>query len=70
MRIWMRKGYIVEERHTGQFDVIGRDGSIIGTIVTATSSDRDHITEWLNKGEGVNGWEDGSGGTIWIEEDA
>lgn len=71
MRTWVREGYEVVEkdfdRDLHEFDVIRDNGELIGTITPATLKDMEAIIRDLNNGEDVDGWEDGRGGTIYID---
>jgi hypothetical protein len=69
MRIWERDGYQVVEKEFDhdlhEFEVV-KDGEVIATITPADMDDMRRIVEALDAGEGVNGWEDGTGNTIHI----
>jgi len=69
VKVWEREGYRVVEKYAGQFEVIKDDGEVVGTIVTETAEDREQIIADLDAGEDVNGWEDGAGNTIYVEEE-
>lgn len=68
-KVWERKGYTVEEKEFNydlhQFVVV-KDGEVIATITPETLDDMKQIIEDLDRGEDVNGWEDGNGNTISI----
>jgi len=69
MRVWKREGYEVFEkefdRDLHEFDVV-KNGEVIATITPADLEDMQRIVEALDAGEGVQGWEDGMGNTIYI----
>lgn len=72
MRTWERKGYeVVEVEFDGdlhEFEVV-KNGEVIATITPDTIEDMEQIIKDLDSGEGVDGWEDGMGNTISIDED-
>jgi hypothetical protein len=67
MRVWERKGYIVQEieldHDLHKFEVV-KDGRVIATITPADVEDMEKIIADLDSGEDVNGWEDGLGNVI------
>jgi hypothetical protein len=69
MRIWVRDGYQVVEKEFDhdlhEFEVV-KDDEVIATITPADLEDMRRIVAALDAGEGVNGWEDGTGNTIHI----
>ncbi|KAA0782577.1 hypothetical protein [Bacillus sp. BB56-3] len=69
MRTWEREGYkVVEVEHNFDlhaFDVIKKE-EVVATITPNTIEDMNQIIEDLNKGEDVDGWDDGMGNTISI----
>lgn len=71
MRTWERKGYeVIEKEFDGDlhhFDIM-QDDEVVATIEPETIDDMQLIKADLDAGEDVNGWEDGNGNTIYIEE--
>lgn len=71
MRVWERENYKVVEKvfdySLYQFDVVRNDGELVATITPSSLEDQDGIVAALNRGEDVDGWEDGSGNTIYID---
>ncbi|MDF1510613.1 hypothetical protein PZE06_20985 [Robertmurraya sp. DFI.2.37] len=69
MRTWKREGYEVVEKEFDYalhaFDVV-KDGVVIATITPSTIQDMNQIIEDLDNGDDVNGWEDGSGNTVYV----
>lgn len=69
MRTWKREGYVVIEKEFDYslhaFDVV-KEEKVIATITPASIEDMNQIIEDLNNGEDVNGWEDGSGNTVYV----
>ena len=71
MKTWTRNGYTVEER---EFDydlhcfVVVVDGKEDQIITPDSIEAMSSIIADLNAGEDVNGWEDGLGNIIYIED--
>ncbi|HHB3507858.1 TPA: hypothetical protein ACORDH_004992 [Bacillus cereus] len=69
MRTWEREGYKVLEVELDfdlhAFEVV-KGEEVVATITPNTIEDMNQIIEDLNKGEDVDGWEDGMGNTISI----
>ena len=71
MEIWKREGYIVKEKEFDfdlhEFDVI-KNGLVIATITPDSLRLMQEIIVDLNRGDSVDGWEDGKGNTIQIHK--
>jgi hypothetical protein len=71
MRTWKREGYKVAEKEFDydlhEFDVKTDGGKLIATITPGSLEEMEDIIKNLDNGEDVDGWEDGKGNTIRIE---
>ena len=72
MKIWKREGYTVKEKEFDfdlhEFDVI-KNNEVIVTITPDSLQTMQEIIVDLNRGDSVDGWEDGKGNTIHVRED-
>ena len=71
METWKREGYIVKEKEFDfdlhEFDVI-KNNEVIATITPDSLRSMQEIIVDLNRGDCVDGWEDGKGNTIHIQK--
>jgi len=70
MRTWKRENYTVEER---EFDyslhcfAVVQDDKEDQIITPGSIKEMNSIIKFLDDGEGVDGWEDGQGNTIYTD---